>query len=155
MSILCLVWQDFNGTFHRWEKWNLVVYIDHGSRSKVAVLGWKSPSNDFQDPRKSWGDAQDTEKEEWNEPLDFARLYWFANGGEKPSGSNQQKKGRWISDRKFVQATHWEMVQAWRLKGNWAGKDEAASEMLGMRRTSFTPGLPNEGTWWGQQSQSS
>ena len=25
-------------------------------------------------------------------------------------------------------------------------KDEAASEMLEMRRTSFTPGLPNEGT---------
>ena len=32
--------------------------------SKVVGLGWKSPSNDFQDPRESWGDAQDTEKEE-------------------------------------------------------------------------------------------
>ena len=38
------------------------MHIDHGSRSKVARLGWKSPSNDSQDPRKSWGDAQDTEK---------------------------------------------------------------------------------------------
>ena len=27
-----------------------MVHIDHGSRSKVAGLGWKSPSNDFQDP---------------------------------------------------------------------------------------------------------
>ena len=30
----------------------------------AAGLGWKSPSNDFQDPRESWRDAQDTEKAE-------------------------------------------------------------------------------------------
>ena len=31
---------------------------------KFVGLRWKSPSNDFQDPRESWGDAQDTEKVE-------------------------------------------------------------------------------------------
>ena len=102
---IMLVWQNFNGAFHRWEKWNLVVHIDHGSRSKVAGIWWKSPSNDCQDPRKYWGDAQDTKKAEWNEPPDFARLYWFAKGGEKPSGSNRQRKGRWISNGTFVQVT--------------------------------------------------
>ena len=49
---------DFNGAFHRWEKWNQVVHVDFGSRSKIVGLGWKSPSNDFQDPREYWGDAQ-------------------------------------------------------------------------------------------------
>ena len=38
--------------------------IDHGSGPKAAGLGWKSPSNDFQDPRESWRDDQDTEKAE-------------------------------------------------------------------------------------------
>ena len=38
------------------------VHIDHGSRPKAVGLGWKSPSNNCQDPRKSWRDAQDTEK---------------------------------------------------------------------------------------------
>ena len=104
MSILCLVWQNFNCAFHRWEKWNPVVHIDHGSIPKFVGLGWKYPSNDFQDPRESWRDAQDTEKEEWNEPPDFARLYWFVKGGENPSGSNRQGKGRWISNGTFVQA---------------------------------------------------
>ena len=27
-------------------------------------MGWKSPSNDFQNPRESWRDAQDIEKVE-------------------------------------------------------------------------------------------
>ena len=44
------------------------MHIDHGSRSKVVGLGWKSPSSDFQDPRESWGDAQDTEKVESDNP---------------------------------------------------------------------------------------
>ena len=43
---------------------NKVVHIDHGSRSKVVGLGWNSPSNNCQDPRESWRDAQDTEKVE-------------------------------------------------------------------------------------------
>ena len=60
-----------------------MVHIDHGSRSKVVGLSWKSPSNGFQDPREPWEDSQDTEKEERNKPLDFARLYWFAKGGKK------------------------------------------------------------------------
>ena len=34
----------------------------------------------------------------------ISRLYWFAKGGEKPSGSNRQGKGRWISDGTFIQA---------------------------------------------------
>ena len=38
--------------------------IDHGSRSKVVGISWKYPSSDFQDPRESWGDAQDTKKVE-------------------------------------------------------------------------------------------
>ena len=40
------------------------MHIDHGSRPKVVGLGWKSPSNNCQDPRKYWGDAQDVEKVE-------------------------------------------------------------------------------------------
>ena len=64
------------------------MHIDHGSKPKVVGLGWKSPSNDFQDPREYWRDSQDTEKAEQDEPIDFARLYWFAKGGKKPSGSN-------------------------------------------------------------------
>ena len=39
------------------------MHIDHGSRLKAIALGGKSPSNNFQDPRKSWGDAQDTKKQ--------------------------------------------------------------------------------------------
>ena len=31
---------------------------------KAIGLGWKSPSNNCQDLRKSWRDAQDTEKVE-------------------------------------------------------------------------------------------
>ena len=38
------------------------MHIDHGSRPNATGLSWKSPSNDFQDPRESWRDAQDTEK---------------------------------------------------------------------------------------------
>ena len=62
--------------------------IDHGSRPKVAGLGWKYPPNDFQDPRESWRDAQDTKKVECDEALDFARLYWFPKGVQKPSRIN-------------------------------------------------------------------
>ena len=40
------------------------MHIDHGSRPKAIGLGWKSPLNNFQDPRKYWRDAQDTEKAE-------------------------------------------------------------------------------------------
>ena len=53
---------EFQWYIHRWEKWNPVVHIDHGSRPKAVRLGWKSSSNNCQDPRKSWRDAQDTEK---------------------------------------------------------------------------------------------
>ena len=40
-----------------------MVHIDHGSRPKVAGLGWKSPSNDYQDLRESRRDAEDTERQ--------------------------------------------------------------------------------------------
>jgi len=53
------------------------VHIDHGSRPKSIGLGWKSPSNNFQDPRKYWRDAQDIEK--------------FLDLGE-PKAKNQQEK---------------------------------------------------------------
>ena len=40
------------------------MHIDHGRKSKVVGLGWKSPPNDFQDPREYWKYAQDTKKAE-------------------------------------------------------------------------------------------
>ena len=40
-----------------------MVHIEYGSRSKIVGLGWKSPSSDCQDPRVSWGDAQDIERQ--------------------------------------------------------------------------------------------
>ena len=46
------------------EKSEIQSCIDHGKRPKSIRLDWKSPSNNFQDVRKSWRDAQDTEKEE-------------------------------------------------------------------------------------------
>ena len=76
--ILCLVWQNFNDAFHRWEKWNPMMHIDHGSRPKAVGFGWKSPSNNWQDPRKSWRDTQDTKK--------FLRL------GDEQKDENQQEK---------------------------------------------------------------
>ena len=38
------------------------MHIDHDSRPKAIGLGCKSPSNNCQDPRKSWRDAQDTKR---------------------------------------------------------------------------------------------
>ena len=37
-----------------------VEHIDHGSRPKVFLVGWKVASSNFQDLSKSWGDAQAT-----------------------------------------------------------------------------------------------
>ena len=40
------------------------MHVDHGNIPKAIGLGWKSPSNNCQDPRKSWRDVQATEKAE-------------------------------------------------------------------------------------------
>ena len=40
------------------------MHIDHGRKSKAIGLGWKSPSKNFEDPRKYWRDAQDIEQVE-------------------------------------------------------------------------------------------
>ena len=43
--------------------------IDHGSRSKVIGLSWKSHSSNCQDPRESWGDAQEERQSEMNHQI--------------------------------------------------------------------------------------
>ena len=72
------------------------MHIDHGSRPKAIGLGWKYPSNDFQDPRKSWREARGS-RGDWSsihgevkeaKSIKTTMVVWVPGWNKKKRGKN-------------------------------------------------------------------